>query len=118
MKQKGMSTASLLIVLAVAGIGLMALFKIGPHYLDNYFVGGALDSLSKDPKWHEQPNRSINSALQRQFTVNNIRDIKQEDISIVRGNGKVILTIAYERRGNFLGNLDYVVSFENTVEGQ
>ncbi len=114
--QKGMSTISALLLLAVAGVGLTALFKIGPHYLDNYFVKSSLTQLSEQEDWVGRTNSQLMSDLYKQFTVNNVRDIKREDVTFSRDDGRVTVSIAYERRGNFMGNLDYVVVFDNSIE--
>lgn len=113
--QNGLSTIQALLLLAVLGLGFTALFKIGPHYLDNSILKGTLESLGEQEGWQQRSNSRLNSDLQKLFTVNNIRDIKREAISINRDNGVVVLSVNYERRGNFMGNLDYVVVFNNSI---
>jgi hypothetical protein len=48
--------------------------------------------------------------------INNIRDFDLSDIRMRKQDGKAVITIAYERRVEFIANLDLVASFDTTLQ--
>ena len=113
--QRGISSLGLLVVLGVAGFGLLIGFKLGPLYLDNYFVSSAMDAL-KDEKVHQMTDAAIKRKLASLFLVNNVRDIDRNDIKIQRDSARTLVTLNYEKRRPFLANVDVVVRFNNAFD--
>jgi len=110
--QSGLSSISLLLVLVGGAFVLMAAFKVGPLYIDNYFVKSSVDAL-QDEDVRQMSNRKIVSALDRYFLINGVRDINLDMVKIERNETKTLVKVDYEKRINFIANLDVVVSFEN-----
>jgi hypothetical protein len=111
-KQTGLSSIGLLLVLLAGAFVLMAVFKVGPLYLDNYFVKSSVDAL-QDEDVRKMSNTQIVKALNRYFLINGVRDHSAKSVKIVREESKTIVKMDYEKRVNFIGNLDIVVSFQN-----
>jgi Domain of unknown function (DUF4845) len=111
--QSGMSSIGLLLVLLAAAFGLMVVFKVGPLYLDNYFVKSSVDALI-DEDVRKMSNNQIADALDRYFLINGVRDISARTAAkIEREDTRTVVKVDYEKRVNFLANLDVVVTFEN-----
>lgn len=110
--QRGISSLGLLAILAIGGFVLLAAFRLGPLYIDNYFVSSALDSLA-DEKIHEMSDGQIRRKLANYFVVNNVRDIDTRDIEIERERTHTLVKVDYEKRVDFLANVDVVVEFKN-----
>lgn len=110
--QSGLSSISLLLVLVGGAFVLMAAFKVGPLYIDNYFVKSSVDAL-QDEDVRQMSNRAIVTALDRYFLINGVRDIDSSIIKIERNETSTVVKVDYEKRINFIGNLDVVVRFEN-----
>lgn len=113
--QKGLGTLGMLLVLLVGGFALTCAFKIGPLYLDNYFVRAALKSL-EDERIETQDSTLVRRTLDRYFMVNNVRDVSARDAVISRERDRVVVSLDYERRVNLIGNLDVVVRFSNRFD--
>ncbi len=113
--QYGMSSLSMLVLLAVIGFFLTALFKIGPLYLDNYFVAASIKSL-KNEKTHEISDAQIRRILDKLFTINGVRDITAREVKVDRQKTHTIVSMAYEKRVPFMGNIDVVVKFNNVYD--
>lgn len=110
--QTGLSSITLLLVLLAGAFILLAGFKIVPLYLDNYFVKSSIDSL-QDEDIRKMSDRQIRNALGRYFTINGVRDLNAGQVKIERETDKVIVKLDYEKRIDFIANIDVVVSFEN-----
>ncbi len=114
-KQQGLSMIGWLVVLAVAGILLLAAFRLAPLYIDNSFVKASLNSLEKENAI-ELTSGGIRRKVSNYFTINNVRDVSAKDIKITREKGRLIVTLDYERRVNFIANIDFVVVFNNMYD--
>lgn len=113
--QHGMSSLSMLVLLAVVGFFLTVLFKIGPLYLDNYFVAASIKSL-KNEKTHQISDVQIRRILDKLFTINGVRDITAREVKVDRQKTHTIVSMAYEKRVPFMGNIDVVVKFNNVYD--
>lgn len=114
-KQNGLSAVGFLVVLAIGGFVLTALFKVGPLYLDNYFVQGAMNTLA-DENIHEMTDARIRRKISNSFTINNVRNVDVKKVQIEREKTRTLVTLNYETRVNFMGNLDVVVVFNNVYD--
>lgn len=114
-KQQGISPLSGLVLLAVVGFFLTAAFKIVPLYLDNSFVSAAIASLEKEDI-HNMTGGDIRRKLNDQFNINNVRDVDKKLIEVVREKTRTQVTLNYEKRVNFMGNVDVVVIFNNSYD--
>ena len=111
-RQSGLSSLSLLIILSASAFFLLVLFRVGPLYLDNYFVAAALKDMGEEALV-EMRDDEIRRKLQSYFTINNIRSVSMRNVDIERDRTGVAIKVDYEKRVNFLGNADVVVTFTN-----
>ncbi len=114
-KERGISSIGLLVVVALGAFFLLCGLKLIPLYLDSWFVQGSLNKM-RDEDLTSMTNRQIRSKIDSHFSIDGVRDISVRDIKIVRDKGRVTLNLDYEKRINFLGNLDVVVAFSNTID--
>ena len=113
-----MNSLLLLFVLASLGFFLTCFFKVGPAYLDNYYIVAALRSFAEDhPDDLAQLSReTIRSELNKFYTINNVRGEAAKALHVERRQEKTIITVAYETRIPFLFNTDVVVKFNNVLD--
>ena len=114
-RQQGMSSLGLLAVIAIAAFVLLCGFKLGPLYIDDSFVKGSLNKMAKE-NLVGMSNSQIRSKIGKHFTVDSVRDISLNDIKIERKKNRVILALDYEKRVEFLGNVEVVASFSHRLD--
>lgn len=107
-----MSSLTLLLVLMAGAFVLLAAFKIGPLYIDNYFVRSSVNAL-QDEDVSKMSDHQIRTTLDRYFIINGVRDLSSRDVKIDRDSARTLVMMDYEKRIDFFANLDVVVSFEN-----
>lgn len=107
-----MSSLGLLVLLAALGFMLLVLFRVGPLYLDNYFVGAALTSMGEESV-NELSDGEVRRKLRDYFSINNIYDIDVRTAIIERSTSGTVIKVDYEKRVGLLGNIDVVVTFTN-----
>lgn len=115
-RQRGMSTIGvLLIIVVVLFFGMLAL-KLFPVYYDSFAVSSIFSEVGQ--KAHSDSAREIRATLERRFEVNNIDEqISVKNVKIKsNGHGGMDVSLHYERRVPFIGNLDLIATFdEHTV---
>ena len=113
--QQGVTTRSALFTLFIVGFILTVAFKLGPHYLDNRIIQGAIDQVGQS-----DINGKSNSQIRRKiadfFTINNIRDIDVKKVAIDREDSGTRISLDYEKRIEMFGNIDVVLKFSNKYE--
>ena len=113
--QQGVTTRSALFTLFIVGFILTVAFKLGPHYLDNRIIQGAIDQVGQS-----DINGKSNSQIRRKiadfFTINNIRDVDVRKVVIDREDSGTQISLDYEKRIEMFGNVDVVLKFSNKYE--
>ena len=118
-KQQGLSSLGWLVVIAVFGFCLTSLFKLGPHYLEHYYVQTALKTLAKQyPDFQSQKNAEIKNVLTRFMDMNNVRDPQAREFDIVKLDGRKLVNSNYEIRVPFMGNVDVVLNFKSQLNSE
>jgi len=115
-RQKGASGLSILFTIVVIVFFGATGLKLTPVYLDNFTVKGALDALGEQPGITKMSRSKIKSVLMKQLQINNVRNIKNEDIVVNKEKGRLTVNIDYEIRMDLIQNIDLLVSFENQFE--
>lgn len=111
-KQKGMSITGALVGLFFAALVVAFTMKVSPLYLDDYALSKILSSL--DEKTGPEPvtvgdiRTLVNKGLQT-----NLVEIGPDEMKIFRSGDGIVVNIDYERRENFLYNIDLILTFKH-----
>lgn len=114
-RQRGVSLLGALLTLVAWIMLLLALIKVVPLYIDDYFVAGAFADLKRE-NIGEQDNRTIRRTLENYFNLNNIRDVDPATAKVVREKTRTLVNLGYEKRVNVIGNLDVAVTFTHSYD--
>ncbi|OMH38375.1 hypothetical protein BGP75_07580 [Motiliproteus sp. MSK22-1] len=104
-------------VLIVAGIFVTVGFKLAPAYADHETLKSMMSEVVQDRALLSKRNREIEINIGRRMRINNTV-LPKEFLKIVRDKGTVRLIIDYEVRIPIFANVDAVVYFDETYEGQ
>jgi len=113
--ERGISLLGVLFVLLLVGFALTVLFRVGPLYLDDYTVRKSFEALG-DGDTRNLSDQAIREKLYKNFVVNNVDSIDLKQIRIDRNAARILVSFYYERRVQFLGNLDVVAKFNNVYD--
>ena len=103
--QRGFSTFGWIGVVAIFGLLIITFFKVFPMYYENFKVKNALKGVAQDTEVDAKSKRAIWESLQKRLFVDEVRSIKRDDITIERADNKTTVTITYETRDDYIGNL-------------
>jgi len=73
-RQRGMSTLTLLVVIALVGLGITCGLKMIPAYINYWSLKGIFESVEAEPGIAQSSPKDIESALQKRLDINSARD--------------------------------------------
>ncbi len=108
--QRGVSYWGVMFGIMLAVLVIKAALVTWPAYWDNRLINTTIEERLKNS--NDTNPAAFMSALEQQFSLNNLRDIKAKDIMQVSYNGGLVVDTDYEVRKNFIANIDMVISFK------
>jgi hypothetical protein len=113
--QKGVSTIGIIAVMGIFGLLVVTFFKVFPMYYGNFKLQTTLEAMQQDGELDPKSKRAIWKSLSKRLYINEVRSIKREHVTMVRKDGKTTITVSYEIRDQYLGNLFIGASFNESV---
>lgn len=111
--QRGLTMISWLIIIAFLLFqGIMAM-NIVPVYITDSSISSMMKGLQSDPSLADASSKKLRDVIMKRLKINNVYDMKKEDIKIKKTKSGYLVTIDYEPRGKLIGNLDFIVSFKH-----
>lgn len=115
-RQQGASTVGILIGVLFFASLLTLLIKLGPAYLDDYTIKGALEGLDGEDGLSQMTPSDVRRLVTKRLSVNNVDSFNAKDINIEKDGDLVIITLDYEVRTHVVSNVDAVISFSHFYE--
>ncbi|MCP4980974.1 MAG: DUF4845 domain-containing protein [Gammaproteobacteria bacterium] len=104
-RQRGMSSFGWIAIAGIFGLLVITFFKVFPMYYENFKLKSVMEALQEDSSIDSKSKREIWTALQKRLYVDEIRSIKREHVKMERKDGKTTVTVNYETRDSYVGNL-------------
>jgi hypothetical protein len=114
-RQHGISTVGIIAMVGIFGLLVVTLVKVFPMYYDNFKLNSALEALENDNALDPKSKKAIWESLQKRLYINEVRSIKRENVNMVRKNNRTTVTVIYEARDKFIGNMFIGASFEESA---
>lgn len=115
-RQQGASTIGILITVLFFGSLLTLLIKVGPAYLDDYTIQGALEGLDGEEGLSQMTPADVRRLVTKRLSVNNVDSFNAKDIKIEKDGDLVVISLDYEVRTHVVSNVDAVISFSHFYE--
>ena len=115
-KQAGMTMWGVMALVIILVANGLAALKIVPIYMDNMTIEKIMQSYEERLKTERISKTELRKGISRNLLINNIRDLKKDQIVVIQSPKKTKIQIKYEVRRNLYYNLDVVVSFDNVLE--
>lgn len=111
-RQKGMTFLGYVLLLGVIGFFAIMALKLAPVYLEYQSIVKIMNNVAEENV--STPN-AIRTTIQKRLDINNIETVKARDFRIAQDKGTIVLSIDYEARTKFLGNLYFLLLFDHSV---
>jgi len=114
-RQGGMSTVALILIVGIFAFLVITFFKVFPMYYGNFKVKNALQSMAQDSELDPKSKRALWEALSKRLFIDEVRSITRENVTMQRKDGKTTITVTYETRDNYIGNLFIGANFSESI---
>jgi hypothetical protein len=111
-RQRGMTTAGLIILVTFVGLFVYAGIRQLPVYLEYFNVVRAIEGIKSEA---EQGPPAMRIALEKRFDIEDVKSLSYKDVEITKEGGGYLAHIAYDAQTSFVGNVGFVVHFDKTV---
>ena len=115
-RQRGMTMWGWLMVLAIIGIFAIAALKLVPIYLEYYRIHSALTALKVEKSDGVANKTEIRTFLGKRFNIEAINRLKPKDVMVTAKSEVYEVRAKYDARTPFIGNLDFIITFDKKVE--
>jgi flagellar biosynthesis protein FliP len=119
-QQRGMSGTTLAFIIFILIFVLWIFFKLFPIYVENMKVEDALEKIKEEQNAAQKTAPEIQQFFLAQLSEKDVelfdnKNVKQH-LTVRRDKVVVEITVKYERRKPLMGNVFFLVEFENSVE--
>lgn len=117
-RQRGATFIGMVVIIAIIGFGLYAAMRLTPLYFEYLEVVRALEQTAKENKGETTSPQALRSALDRRWTVEDIKSVDTKDIEIAKKGNGYTMRAYYRAEAPFIANVSLVVDFDKTVDVQ
>lgn len=116
-KVKGITLIGFVIVLCVLGFFAYLAMRLIPMYVEYFGVVKAMEQVRREPGAAQKSLDELRRSLSVKFDAQYVDDasVPPSAIMLKREGGNASLRIAYEKRVEFLYNIDLVAKFDKSV---
>ena len=115
-QQAGLSMISWMLVIVIAGFFVMMGLRLFPVYMEHFNVVSSLNSLKTDSEAIGKGPGELRDHLLKRLDINDVSAVHSDDITIERNGDQNVVHVTYDVDVPFMGNLDFLVHFDNKVE--
>lgn len=101
------------LILFVIGFFAIMAMKLTPLYLEYQAVVNIMEGASKESV-NSSP-AALRSTINKRLDINQVTRVDEKDFKLRREKGRLMISIDYEARTNFVGNIYFVVVFSHEV---
>ena len=110
--QQGGGIPGLLATILVFGLLVSVSLKVTPTYLDDYALKKILASLNESSDGEAYSVNAVRNRINKGLATNLVR-LTTDEMKIYREDGSINVDIDYERRVDFLYNIDLILTFKH-----
>ena len=114
-RQRGLSTVGWIAVVGIFGLFVVTFFKVFPMYYGAFKVRSALQSMSQDAELDVKSKRALWDALSKRLFIDEVRSVTRENVTMTRKDGKTTITVSYETRDSYIGNMFIGATFVESI---
>lgn len=115
-RQSGMTLIGFLLMFMLIGFFTLLTIKLVPIYLEHYKIVSSLEALKSDPDLATRPKEEILKTLEKRWDINMVNRVTAQDVKITKQGGRLTVQIAYEAVEHIMGNVDVLVTFDDSIE--
>jgi hypothetical protein len=113
--QRGVSLISVLLLLAILGVGFTIGIRLFPVYMDYYNVKSIMNEVAHSPGIGSKNYHGVWDGISKRLDINDINDITQKNFKMKTVGNQTTLTVKYQVKRHLIANIDGLMSFDYSV---
>lgn len=113
--QAGMTALGFLILAALVGVVGLAVLKVTPMYLKKMRMDSILTDIGQEMSGQSPTPAGIRNALERRFSVEDIR-LGADELKITQSKNGFTLRVMYEARASYVADIYLLMAYDKQVE--
>ena len=113
--QRGITLIGFVLVLMVAGFFAYLLMRLFPVYSEYFSLVRVMNETAAEANVGTKTPEQIKESMDRRMYISYITNVTKKDIQVGRENGIYKMRVKYEVRGKLIYNLDFIASFDKSV---
>ncbi len=116
-KQSGLTMISWMFILGLVAIQTIALIRVIPMYMNHNSLVQVMDNMQNSTEMRGATARKIQDTLKKRLKIENLYDLagNKEAFTLKKNTTGYTLTAHYEARGPIYKNLEFVATFDHSV---
>lgn len=109
--------ALMTVLLCIACFGTMGFvgIKLAPIYIEHFGVSSSLESMESEGNLHGKSAAELWVLLNKRLQINDVRRVGKSDVDIKTQPRMTTIRVAYEVQVPLMSNIDFLVTFDNSV---
>lgn len=114
-RQAGMTTLGLIILVTFVGLFAFAGIRLTPVYLNYIKVAGVISGVHEEFDGANATRSAIRSSISRRFDIESVGVITAKDVKVTKVEAGHEVAATYSHKAPFIGNVSFVVDFDERV---
>ena len=114
-RQRGISSAGVLLIAVLLGLFFTVGLKVGPLYVDHNLIAGLCQDLIDNGEANSMTVIEVRDRISSILRINNVPEFDLNNIRLRKESGEASITVAYEKRVPLIANLDIVATFDESL---
>jgi hypothetical protein len=110
-----MTALGFLILAALVGVVGLAVLKVTPMYLKKMRMDSILTDIEQEMSGQSPTPVAIRAALERRFSVEDIR-LSADELKITQSKNGFTLRVMYEARASYVADIYLLIAYDKQVE--
>jgi Domain of unknown function (DUF4845) len=116
-KQEGITFIGLVLIIAMIVFVATIVIKLYPPYVEFWTIKKAITRIANDPSFADMSPRDIKDSFDKSASIDSIRVISSNDITIAKGNGgKPVVTAEYQVVVPLVANISALLDFNASTD--
>jgi hypothetical protein len=116
LKQRGITFIGFALLAIMVGILGFAGLKLTPVYLENMKIKRILNDVKMDMDGQNPSAQEIRLAIDKRLDIEMVYGLKAQEFQITNSGEGLTVAAHYERPTPFIGNVSFLVTFNDEVE--
>ena len=111
-RQSGMTTLGLVILVLFVGMFVFAGIRLTPVYLNYMKVASVISGVQEEFDGNRPTSSAIRMSIERRFDIDSVGVIRAKDVKVKKLDGGFEVAAVYSHKADFVGNISFVVDFD------